>query len=404
MYAVIDVETTGLFNKDRIVEVAVAHVDSDGRITDHWATLVNPRRDVGPQHLHGIRAADVMRAPTFEQIAGDLLQFLNGKIPVAHNISFDGRMIRNEYRRLGIDIPSLDEFGLCTMSWASHFLPGVRRTLGDCCEAAGISNDRPHEALSDVRATAELLTFYLGSTSVVPPWDGLRQIVQRLQWPALPTGVAVPVQRGQGAGAGKDFLTRLVDHLPRVPDPPQADMYLALLDRALVDRHVSASEADELVSLAARHGITRPAALKLHGDYLRALASVALEDGEVTEEELDDLYEVAALLSLTPDDVETALETALATSEAIAEAPKPFALSTGDIVVLTGSFAESKQYWADRLETAGLNVAPNVTKKTALVVAADADTMSGKAAKARQYGIPVIGVESIDLVLSRVCD
>ncbi|GAB3233307.1 hypothetical protein GCM10027447_29590 [Glycomyces halotolerans] len=345
-----------------------------------------------------------MRAPTFEQIAGDLLQFLNGKIPVAHNISFDGRMIRNEYRRLGIDIPSLDEFGLCTMSWASHFLPGVRRTLGDCCEAAGISNDRPHEALSDVRATAELLTFYLGSTSVVPPWDGLRQIVQRLQWPALPTGVAVPVQRGQGAGAGKDFLTRLVDHLPRVPDPPQADMYLALLDRALVDRHVSASEADELVSLAARHGITRPAALKLHGDYLRALASVALEDGEVTEEELDDLYEVAALLSLTPDDVETALETALATSEAIAEAPKPFALSTGDIVVLTGSFAESKQYWADRLETAGLNVAPNVTKKTALVVAADADTMSGKAAKARQYGIPVIGVESIDLVLSRVCD
>lgn len=34
---------------------------------------------------------------------------------------------------------------------------------------------------------------------------------------------------------------------------------------------------------------------------------------------------------------------------------------------------------------------PVVTKKVALVVAADPDSVSGKARKARDYGVPVVG-------------
>ncbi|MCH7232813.1 hypothetical protein L0U85_18425 [Glycomyces sp. L485] len=402
MYAVIDVETTGLYSKDRIVEIAVAHLDSEGRVTDRWATLVNPRRDLGPQVLHGIRAADVRRAPTFDQIAGEVLARLVGRIPVAHNIAFDSRMLLNEYARLGTAIPNLAEYGVCTMSWASHFLPGVRRTLGDCCHAAGIDNDRPHEALSDVLATAELLTFYLGSTSVIPPWEELRWIAARLAWPQLPTGLAEPVRRGAGSTGGADFLARLVEHLPRVPDPPQADLYLAMLDRALIDRHVSSTEADELVALAAELGIARPAAIELHRGYLLALASVALDDGVLTDGELEDLKLVAAQLSLPEEEVGKAIQDAAADAAVAVDPVDRFELRRGDLVVLTGSFAESKQYWAERLGTAGIAVGTNVTKRTALVVAADPDSMSGKAAKARQYGIPVVGVEAVDLILSRL--
>ncbi|WP_035735408.1 exonuclease domain-containing protein [Glycomyces arizonensis] len=398
MYAVFDLETTGLYNRDRIVEVAIAHVDADGHVTDRWTTLVNPQRDVGPQPLHGIRSADVRRAPTFAQIAGEVLARLAGRIPVAHNLSFDGRMLAQECLRMGLEIPRLSEYGVCTMSWASHFLPGVQRTLAHCCEAAGIGNDRPHEALSDVMATAELLTFYLGSTSVVPPWDDLRALVAQLEWPAVPIGAAEPVRRGAGASDGADFLARLVEHLPAVPDPPQADMYLALLDRALLDRHVSATESDELVGLALDMGISRQAAIELHRGYLGALAAAALEDGVVTEAERDDLGRVAALLSLTAEDVDRALQPA----EAPVAAPSRFALRRGDTVVLTGSFAESKQYWAERLAEAGLHVSGTVTKKTGLVIAADPDSMSGKATKARRYGIPVVGVEAVDLVLARL--
>lgn len=397
MYAVFDLETTGLYNRDRIVEVAIAHVDADGRVTDQWATLVNPQRDVGPQPLHGIRSADVRRAPTFAQIAGEVLARLAGRIPVAHNLAFDGRMLGQECLRMGLEIPRLYEYGVCTMSWAAHFLPGVRRTLGHCCEAAGIGNDRPHEALSDALATAELLTFYLGSTSVIPPWDGLRPLAARLEWPAVPIGDAAPVRRGAGEADGADFLARLVEHLPRVPSPPQADMYLAVLDRALVDRHVSATEADELVGLALDMGISQQSAIELHRGYLKALAAAALEDGVVTDAEHDDLMRVAALLSLGPEAVDEALR-----EPAGGPAPARFALSKGSTVVLTGSFAESKQYWAERLTDAGLHVSGTVTKKTALVIAADPDSMSGKATKARRYGIPVVGVEAVDLVLARL--
>jgi DNA polymerase-3 subunit epsilon len=46
--------------------------------------------------------------------------------------------------------------------------------------------------------------------------------------------------------------------------------------------------------------------------------------------------------------------------------------------------------WTQHAEAAGLVVGPNVTKKTQLVVAADSDTFSGKAKKARLYGVPVV--------------
>ncbi|GAA2260101.1 hypothetical protein GCM10009853_011400 [Glycomyces scopariae] len=398
MYAVIDVETTGLFNRDRIVEIAIAQLDEDGRVTASWETLVNPRRDLGPQELHGVRAADVRKAPTFDRIAGDVVELLRGRVPVAHNLAFDSRLLAHEYRRMGCEIPDLGHLGVCTMQWADHFLPDAGRSLADCCLAGGIANDRPHEAMSDVLATAELLALYLNSMGPVPLWHDRGLPPALAVWPAIPAWATPPVRRGAGAADGGEFLARLVAHLPRVPDPPQADLYLALLDRALVDRHISATEADELVELAAGLGIDRAAALALHRGYLRSLAGAALADGVVSGAERDDLARVADLLSLPSE----AVAEALSGDTAPVPAGHGFRLKRGDIAVLTGAFAESKSFWAVRLEAAGLEVAATVTKKTSLVVAADPDSMSGKASKARQYGIPVIGADSVDAVLARM--
>jgi DNA polymerase III subunit epsilon len=47
--------------------------------------------------------------------------------------------------------------------------------------------------------------------------------------------------------------------------------------------------------------------------------------------------------------------------------------------------------WATQLaEERGLKVASGVTRKLSVLVAADPDSLSGKAAKARQYGIPIV--------------
>src|SRR5215212_539362 len=47
-FAVVDVATTGFSaaNGDRIVEIAIALVDADGRIHDQYSTVLDPGRDV----------------------------------------------------------------------------------------------------------------------------------------------------------------------------------------------------------------------------------------------------------------------------------------------------------------------------------------------------------------------
>ncbi|WP_346135032.1 BRCT domain-containing protein [Lentzea roselyniae] len=59
-------------------------------------------------------------------------------------------------------------------------------------------------------------------------------------------------------------------------------------------------------------------------------------------------------------------------------------------MVLTGEMREPREVWESRALSAGLSVKGGVTKKTALVIAADPDSLSGKADKARSYGIPIV--------------
>ncbi len=111
-YAVLDVETTGLSPRtDRIVEVAIVDVDAMARVLDEFATLLNPGRDVGPTHIHRIRAADVADAPRFVDAAPHLLSRLCGRIVVGHNVRFDWRFLVQEYGRLGVTLPDAPTLG-----------------------------------------------------------------------------------------------------------------------------------------------------------------------------------------------------------------------------------------------------------------------------------------------------
>src|SRR4030043_2437657 len=90
-FAVVDLETTGLFpdRNDRILEVAVIRMNEEGDIVDEYNSLVNPHRDVGPTHIHGISSKDVISAPNFGDIAGDIIHLITGAIFVSHNVHFD---------------------------------------------------------------------------------------------------------------------------------------------------------------------------------------------------------------------------------------------------------------------------------------------------------------------------
>jgi len=401
MYAVIDVETTGLRASwhDRIIEIAVVRVDEHGRVQDEWCSLINPNRDLGPQHIHGISAAEAGRAPAFAQLAGHISELLRGRTLVAHNLAFDALFLSSEFRHLGLTVPVDTQHGLCTMQLAPHFLPSAGRSLLDCRRAAGMSAHQAHSALHDARAAADLLAHYLTITGAPPPWAPTVARSRSLPWPAVPAATAAAVRRRAPGVREPHFLTRLADRLPRQQEP-RADAYLDLLDRALLDRDISATEADGLVAVAESLGLGRADVRCLHKRYLTGLAGIALADGVLTPAERHDLDSVATLVGLSA----AAVDRALADAEGTAASPgrQFWQLRSGDLVVFTGTMTPDREEWQAGAEAAGLLVGEGVTKKTRLLVAADPDSMSGKAKKARQYGIPIVHPEAYRSMLENL--
>jgi DNA polymerase-3 subunit epsilon len=102
------------------------------------------------------------------------------------------------------------------------------------------------------------------------------------------------------------------------------------------------------------------------------------------------------LLGLSESDVSRAFE-----RRPIGGEPKVarFTLKRGDIVVFTDQMSEPREVFESRASAAGLVVGSNVTKKTSLVVAADPDSLSGKARKAGSYGVPVVGEAAFGALL-----
>ncbi|HMX69684.1 MAG TPA: 3'-5' exonuclease, partial [Accumulibacter sp.] len=100
----LDLETSGAnLANDRIIEVGLVEVDPQG--VREWNVLVNPGIPVSPfiAQLTGINDAMLSGAPTFAQIAAELLERLRGKVLIAHNARFDYSFLKGEFARLTID-------------------------------------------------------------------------------------------------------------------------------------------------------------------------------------------------------------------------------------------------------------------------------------------------------------
>lgn len=402
-YTVIDLETTGLSPRqhDRIVEIAAVYVSESGQIEGEWTTLVNPGRDVGPTNLHGICAKDVLDAPCFSDIAPHVLRSVTGRTIVAHNSRFDTGFLAAEFLRAGVPLGELPLPSLCTMQWAPRFLSAQSRRLVDCCAAAGIQLENAHSALGDARATAQLLSVYLMRCGTPIPWHQVSHECSCYAWPTysgvLPNVRMVP--RSSAQGRRQDvWLDRIVSRLPRVGDSA-ADSYLEVLGSALVDQYLAMHEQTALLLLAEDLGLGREQVHELHVRYLHAMAAVALQDGIVTAEERRDLDQVAACLGLTPGEVSRSLALdGPATSVSLGG----IQLRPGDRVVITGDTRLTRDEWIDRLIEAGLEHG-GVTKATRVLVAADPDSLSGKAKKAREYDVPIITEAAFERIFDDYC-
>ena len=394
--AVVDVETTGLyFSRDRVIEVAVVIMDRDGTIRHEYETLVNPERDLGPTSIHGISAAEVLDAPRFPDIAGDLLELMaEMQVIAGHNVVFDRNFLRAEYERAGAALPDFP--ALCTCNAFG------RSSLEACCRELGIEVDgRAHRAITDARATADLVRFLLENDGRVLETCRLHDI----RWPALPPQRTPPRSRdaaNQRADNEPTFLQRAVQRLRHDGEATTSEQlaYLTLLDRVLEDRVIDPEEHDLLVETAAKLNVTRSQLDSIHDQYIQNLVIAALADNIVTDAERRDLQMVTRLLGREVAQTDQWLEQTSGVLDTVARDLHQQAsvenltgqrvCFTGDLQCTIGQSRITRQMAELLAETAGLVPVGSVTKKLDVLVCADPHTQSGKAKKAREYGIRII--------------
>ncbi|MBM0126374.1 exonuclease domain-containing protein [Pimelobacter simplex] len=299
-FAVIDFETTGLSPKrHRIVEVAVARVDAKGRIEDEFATLVNPQgRDVGPTFIHGITNAHVKQAPTFAEVAPELLSRMSGAVVVAHNATFEEAFLSAELRRAGIGVATIP--ALCTLWLGRQTFSTPNHKLGTIARAAGVPLVDKHAALGDVRAVAALLPQMTSKLRSPVRYNG-----GPIMWsPAGPLGQLPLVTRAVSLRKGTDgWMHSLVARLPSsglAPNDAATEAYLDALSEALADGRITGDEAKTLAHLAGSAGMGGEQVSALNKRFLDGLKIAALDDDVLTTAEIRQLTTAAKALSL-PD-------------------------------------------------------------------------------------------------------
>jgi DNA polymerase-3 subunit epsilon len=161
MYAIVDIETTGGYAENhRVTEIAIYHHDGV-QITDHYKTLINPGRKI-PHFITGLTGINyemVKEAPSFAEVADEVLGWLKDRVFVAHNAHFDYSFLKKEFEDNGMTWSCKK---LCTVRLSRKIIPGLDSYgLGRLAESLGIKIPDRHRAGGDALATARIFDILL---------------------------------------------------------------------------------------------------------------------------------------------------------------------------------------------------------------------------------------------------
>ncbi len=114
-----------------------------------WSSLVNPQKPIPAfiQNLTGITDSMVRDAPTFDELASNLFERMNGRLFIAHNAHFDHGFLRGEFKRIGLKFqPDV----LCTVQLSRAVYPAEKRHgLDALVERHALVPSARHRALAD---------------------------------------------------------------------------------------------------------------------------------------------------------------------------------------------------------------------------------------------------------------
>ena len=183
--AFVDIETTGShFDRDRITEIGIKTLA--GNDIQVWEQLINPQTFIPQniQRLTGISPQMVENQPSFEEVARELKQELEGKIFIAHNARFDYGFIKASFKRIGIDFkPKV----LCTVKLSRLLFPDQpRHNLDTIINTHHLQVSARHRALGD----ADLLLQFWRVCETRFGKEKLNEVINQLVGnPSLPPNI-----------------------------------------------------------------------------------------------------------------------------------------------------------------------------------------------------------------------
>lgn len=182
----VDIETNGLNHvRGRVIEVAAIRVE-DGKVTRQFNSLIDPGTEL-PHYitrLTGIHSGDLAGAPTFDQVAEELADVMDGAIFVAHNVRFDYSFLKQEFGRLGMKFQPKQ---LCTVKLSRALNPHEKgHKLQDLIRRHNFTYANRHRAYDDAAILWQFLQ-YLAKN--FPPEQIESAIAMQIRQPAIPKDI-----------------------------------------------------------------------------------------------------------------------------------------------------------------------------------------------------------------------
>jgi DNA polymerase-3 subunit epsilon len=294
-FAIVDLETSGLEpGGARVIEIAILLANSKGEIHEEYATLINPGDgQVGPTFIHHITEEAVLTAPTFQEVAGDILKRFENRIIVAHHAAFEDKFLAAEFKRAGIKLPPLPAIDTLWLSRQVAELPNYK--MQTVLHHYGVEEIDLHTALGDVRALNKILPTLLSQSSSVL-FPTIHSELPKVEPSGKQKTRVTNLRKGE-----KGWINSLLEKFPEngsgISTEIEAD-YLDLLTQVLADGKIIGDEAKALSKLAGEAGLGRNQLVQLHEAFIGQLRQQAESDGNVDPTELKQIETAIKALNL----------------------------------------------------------------------------------------------------------